>query len=309
MGSSKAEVAVSYDVSNEFFRLWLDERMNYTCGVYADLDADLKAGVVRPGLVDQSKLPDTGQKRTTLEDAQLEKLRVLSDYAHVKPGMTVLDIGCGWGADLEYQALVNKVGAAHGITLSEAQCAEIRRRNIPGVTADVRSYLDYEPAVKFDAIISICMMEHICSPEEARAGKSVDMYRNYFRLAHRWAKPGAFFGLQTILRNFVPRDRKDLKDIGWVTYEIFPGGITPRLEEIIAAVNPYWEVIEVKTRRLHYERTTWEWRKRLRDHEAHIRATWGGKVFDDYERYLSTCVKGFEKHYQSLAQYSLRRID
>jgi cyclopropane-fatty-acyl-phospholipid synthase len=309
MGSSKADVAVSYDVSNEFFRLWLDERMNYTCGVFADLEEDLRNGASRAGLVGVDKLPETGQRRPSLEESQLEKLRVLSGYAHVKPGSTVLDIGCGWGANVEYQALVNEVSAAHGITLSEAQCAEIRRRNIRGVTASVTSYLDYKPEVRFDAIISICMMEHICSPEEARDGKSIAMYRNYFKLAHQWTKPGAFFGLQTILRNFVPRDRQDLKDIGWVTYAIFPGGITPRLEEIIAAVNPYWEVMELKTRRLHYERTTWEWRKRLRDHQKQIRARWGDQVYEDYDRYLSTCVKGFEKHYQSLAQYSLRRID
>src|SRR5207248_11156125 len=129
------------------------------------------------------------------------------------------------------------------------------------------------------------MMEHIVSPQEARDGKSIPAYRNYFRLAHEWTKPGTYFGLQTILRNFVPRDRKDVKDIGWVTYEIFPGGITPRLEEIIAAVNPYWEVVEVKTRRLHYERTTWEWRKRLRDHEKQIRAQRGDKVYDDDDGY------------------------
>src|ERR1041384_7366883 len=119
-----------------------------------------------------------------------------------------------------------------------------------GARAEVGSYLHYKPAEKFDAIISICMMEHIVSPQEAREGKSVPAYRNYFRLAHEWTKPGSWFGLQTILRNFVPRDRQDVKDVGWVTYEIFPGGITPRLEVIIAAVNPYWEVMEVKTRRL-----------------------------------------------------------
>jgi cyclopropane-fatty-acyl-phospholipid synthase len=295
MGSTKADVAVSYDVSNEFFRLWLDERMNYTCAVYTDIEEELHGRPVTA--------------RPSLEQAELEKLRVLSEYAHVKPGMTVLDIGCGWGANVEYQALVNKVGAAHGITLSEAQCAEIRRRAVPNVHAQVCSYLDYKPGQKFDALISICMMEHICTPDEAREGKAVQMYRNYFRLAHEWTKPGAWFGLQTILRNFVPRDRNDVKNIGWVTYEIFPGGITPRLEDIIAAVNPYWEVIEVKTRRLHYQRTTGEWLKRLRDHEAQIRATWGDKTFDDYDRYLSTCVRGFDKHYQSLAQYALKRID
>jgi cyclopropane-fatty-acyl-phospholipid synthase len=296
MGSSKADIAVSYDVSNEFFRLWLDERMNYTSAVFDD---PATPGGARGEVVDPE---------LSLEQAQLNKLRILSDYAHVKPGMTVLDIGCGWGANLEYQALVNKA-KAHGITLSEAQCAEIRRRAVPGVTASVCSYLDYRPELKFDAIVSICMMEHIVSPLEARESKSVAAYRNYFRLAHEWTRPGAYFGLQTILRNFVPRDRQDVRDLGWVTYEIFPGGIVPRLEEIIAAVNPYWEVLEVKTRRLHYERTTFLWRERLRKNEAKIRATWGDKVFDDYDRYLSTCVTGFQKHYQSLAQYSLKRID
>ena len=296
MGSSKADIAVSYDVSNEFFRLWLDERMNYTSAVFDD---PATPGGARGEVVDPE---------LSLEQAQLNKLRILSNYAHVKPGMTVLDIGCGWGANVEYQALVNKA-KAHGITLSEAQCAEILRRAIPGVTASVCSYLDYRPELKFDAIVSICMMEHIVSPLEAREGKSVAAYRNYFRLAHEWTKPGAYFGLQTILRNFVPRDRQDVRDLGWVTYEIFPGGIVPRLEEIIAAVNPYWEVLEVKTRRLHYERTTFLWRERLRKNEAKIRATWGDKVFDDYDRYLSTCVTGFQKHYQSLAQYSLKRID
>jgi len=284
LGSSKADIAVSYDVSNEFFGLWLDERMNYTCGVFDG-------------------------KEISLEQAQLEKLRILSGFAHVSEQSTVLDIGCGWGANLEYQSTVNRVKAAHGITLSEAQCAEIHRRRLPNVTASVCSYLDYRPALKFDAVMSICMMEHIVSPAEAREGKSIPAYRNYFHLVHQWTRPGTYFGLQTILRNFVPRERQDVRDVGWVTYEIFPGGITPRLEEIISAVNPYWEVMEVKTRRLDYRQTTWHWRERLRRHESKIRQTWGDKVFDDYDRYLSTCIRGFEKHYQSLAQYSLKRID
>jgi cyclopropane-fatty-acyl-phospholipid synthase len=285
MGSSKADIAVSYDVSNEFFRLWLDESMSYTCGLFE------------------------GDETRTLEQAQRRKHEVLAGFAHLTHESSLLDIGCGWGANLEHQSRVTGVRKAHGITLSEAQCAEINRRGIPGVSAEVCSYLDYRPAEKFDAVISICMMEHIVSPQEARDGKSIPAYRNYFRLAHEWTKPGAWFGLQTILRNFVPRDRQDVKDVGWVTYEIFPGGITPRLEEIIAAVNPWWEVIEVKTRRLDYRQTTWHWRDRLRRNEAKIRASFGDKVYEDYDRYLSTCVRGFEKHYQSLAQYSLKRID
>jgi len=281
--SNQREVEVSYDVDNEFFRLWLDERMNYTCGLFEGTES--------------------------LEQAQINKLAWLHDAAHVRPSSSVLDIGCGWGANIEYLAQDRGVRDVHGITLSSAQHAEIKRRAIPGVTASCVSYLDYQPPVKFDSIISICMMEHIVTPAEARAGKAIDMYRNYFRLAHSWTKPGAWFGLQTILRNRVPRIAADVRDIGWVTYEIFPGGITPRLEEIISAVNPYWEVIEVKTRRLDYKRTCEHWLSRLRKHEALIKERWGTKLFTDYERYLSTCVRGFEMHYQSLAQYSLQRID
>ena len=281
--STQREVEVSYDVDNEFFRLWLDERMNYTCGLFEGTD--------------------------NLEEAQLKKLAWLHDAAHVRPESSVLDIGCGWGANIEYLAADRGVRDVHGITLSTAQHTEITRRAVPGVSATVVSYLDYKPPVKFDSIISICMMEHIVTPAQARAGKAIEMYRNYFRLAHEWSKPGAWFGLQTILRNRVPRIPADIRDLGWVTYEIFPGGITPRLEEIIAAVNPYWEVIEVKTRRLDYKRTTEQWLERMRKHEAFIKQHWGAQLFADYERYLSTCVRSFEMHYQSLAQYSLKRID
>ncbi len=287
MGSTQSDVEVSYDVSNDFFRLWLDERMNYTCGIF----------------------DDGAWHTTSLEEAQLRKLAWHHDSAHLTPEKRLLDIGCGWGANLEFQTTQKGVREAHGITLSRAQHAEIMARKMPGVTASVCSYVDYKPEQKFDALISICMMEHIASPEQARAGKHIELYRNYFRLCHEWTTPGAYFSLQTILRNRAPRTRQEIQDIGHSTYTIFPGGITPRLEDIIISVNPYWEIVEVKTRRTDYQKTCANWLMRLRDHEKEIRAHWGDTVFSDYDRYLSTCVNSFEKHYQSLAQYSLRRID
>jgi cyclopropane-fatty-acyl-phospholipid synthase len=281
--STEAEVAVSYDVGNEFFRLWLDRRMNYTCAVFDDTD--------------------------DLDEAQVAKLAALTDFAHIRPGSRVLDIGCGWGAALEYLAVDRGVHHAHGITLSQAQTAEVRRRKLPGVTVDCTDYRDFRPGQPFDALLSICMIEHVCTPEQARAGEHIAAYRDYFRRAWTWTRPGAWFGLQTILRNRVPRNRDDAVDVSWVTREIFPGGITPRMEDIVAAVNPYWEIVEVRTRREDYRRTTTLWRERLRTHEATIRDRWGDRVFEDYDRYLSTCIRAFARHYQSLAQWSLRRID
>ena len=89
--STKAEVEVSYDVDNEFFRLWLDERMNYTCGLFEGTDS--------------------------LEQAQLNKLAWLYDAAHVHKDASMLDIGCGWGANIEYLALNRGTKDVHGITL------------------------------------------------------------------------------------------------------------------------------------------------------------------------------------------------
>ncbi len=281
--STQEEVQVSYDVSNEFFRLWLDTRMNYTCGIFDETD--------------------------DLDKAQFNKLDKLYDYAHLDKDHSVLDIGCGWGANIQYLAEDRGVKDVHGITLSPAQHEEIKGRNIKGLTSHCVNYLNYKPENKFDAVISICMMEHIATPEQARSGEHIDLYRDYFRRAWEWTKPGAYFALQTILRNRAPRIRKDAQDIGWVTYEIFPGGISLRLEDVIMAVNPYWEVMEVTTRRLDYKRTCEKWLEGLQQNQALIREKWGDKVYDDYDRYLSTCVRGFEMHYQSLAQYSLKRID
>ncbi len=284
MGSSKDEVQVSYDVSNEFFRLWLDERMNYTCAVFES-------------------------ENQSLEAAQLAKLAILSDFAKVAPDKSVLDIGCGWGACLEYLATARGVKRAVGVTLSSAQAEEVNRRKLPGVSCVESDFMKWETSEKFDALVSICMMDHLCSPQEAREGKAVDIYRAYFKKCWEITRPGAWFGLQTILRNKTPRDKKDLEDIYFCTHVIFPGGLNPRLEDIIQAVNPYWEVMTVKQRRRDYQRTTAEWLRRMKGHEAHIRETWGDKVFDDYDRYLSTCVRAFDKFYSSLAQYELRRLD
>lgn len=282
--SNQEEVEVSYDVGNEFFRLWLDSKMNYTCGIWDGVD--------------------------NLEDAQNQKLEWLADAAKLTPEKRLLDIGCGWGANLEYQTQVRGVKDAVGITLSRSQAREVESRELPGVRAYVCDYRDFTPGdQKFDAIISICMMEHIATPDEVRDGRHIALYRDYFKKAWEWTNPGAWFGLQTILRNRVPRIKKDLEDIGFITYKIFPGGLSLRLEDIIKAVNPYWEVMEVRTRREDYEKTCQAWLDGLHKHEGYIRETWGDEVFEDYDRYLAGCVRAFHMHYQSLAQYALRRID
>jgi cyclopropane-fatty-acyl-phospholipid synthase len=280
MTSTQSDIDESYSVSNDFFRLWLDERMHYTSASY-----------------------ETGDE--SLEDAQLNKCRILYDYAEMNADKLVLDIGCGWGSNLAYLAS-RGVKRAHGITLSTAQVEYIEEQNHPGVTVWLQDYALYEPAEKYDALQSIEMIDHLCSPEQARRGMAVDLYREYFRKTAEWVKPGSTFGFQAILRDRVPRTRKDLEDLAFTADVIFPGGLNPRLEELVMAVRPYWEIEELRTQRVSYGKTTAEWLRRMRSHEAHIRERWGDQLFDDYERYLDTCVRAFDAHWSSDVQMKLR---
>jgi cyclopropane-fatty-acyl-phospholipid synthase len=283
MTSTQRDIEVSYDVSNEFFRLWLDENMHYTSASYL-----------------------TGDE--TLEQAQIQKCKILYDYAEMTPDKLVLDIGCGWGANLQYHVLDQGTKQAHGITLSPEQAKEIDRRELPGVTVHVVDYKDFDPTTKYDALQSIEMIDHLCSPAQAREGKAVDLYRAYFEKVSQWVNPGACFGFQAILRNVIPRRRKDLEDLQFTADVIFPGGLNPRLEELIMAAQPAWEVLEVRTQRASYGKTTGEWLRRMRAHEAHIRETWGDQLFEDYDRYLDTCVRAFANHWSSDVQMKLRKV-
>lgn len=281
--SDQRQVAVSYDVGNEFFRLWLDKRMSYTCGVFDNTD--------------------------DLDHAQVAKLNIMADYAKVTPDSRVLDLGCGWGANLEHLVLDRGVRQAHGITLSLAQYHEITARNLPRVTAECLSYTDFVPQHQFDAIISIGMIEHLATPEQTRNGEAVAIYRDLFRRAWQWSEPGSHFALQCGVRDRVPRQRGDIRDLAWLSNHIFPGGMDPRIEDVVCAVGPYWEVVQMRTRRLDYRLTCLHWRERLRAHENEIRERWGSTLFDEYDRYLSICIRAFEQRYQSLVQWSLRRVD
>ena len=122
----------------------------------------------------------------TLEAAQIQKCRILADYAEIEPDSLVLDIGCGWGANLEFLVRDRGVKRAHGITLSTAQCEWIHQKKLPGVTAMVCDYKDFSPREElYDALISIEMIDHLCSPEQSRKGLAIELYRTYLRKSPR----------------------------------------------------------------------------------------------------------------------------
>lgn len=283
MTSKHEDIEVSYSVSNDFFKLWLDEDMHYTSGSYL-----------------------TGDE--TLEQAQIQKAEILSNYAELTPDKHVLDIGCGWGSYLAYAIQVRKVRKATGITLSTEQLAWCKDRNLPNTEFLLQDFNTWEPKEKFDAVVSIEMVDHMVSPAQARAGQAVDIYRAYFKRVHSWMKPGTSFGFQAILRDRVPRNRKDLEDLQFTADVIFPGGLNPRIEELVTASTRYFEIEELRTQRIGYRNTTAEWLRRLQANEALIRQKWGDQVYNDYDRYLSTCVKAFNNWWSSDVQFKLRAL-
>ena len=283
MTSTQEQIDLSYSVSNDFFQLWLDENMHYTSAVFT-------------------------REGQSLEEAQENKARILYDFAEMDSSKTILDIGCGWGSMVDH-AVRRGVKRADGITLSTEQLAWAKDRKLPNANFILCDYQDYAPAEPYDGLVSVEMIDHLCSPAQAKEGKAVEIYRKYFNKCAEWVRPGSCFGFQAILRNRIPRTRKDLLDLQFTADIIFPGGLNPRLEELIMAVNPRWEIEELHTRRTHYGRTTAEWLRRMRANEALIRSRWGDQVFDDYDRYLSTCVTAFAAHWSSDVQMKLRRID
>ncbi|NOY26823.1 MAG: class I SAM-dependent methyltransferase [Oligoflexia bacterium] len=284
MTSKHQDIEVSYSVSNDFFKLWLDKNMHYTSASYLTGDEDLV-------------------------QAQEQKAAILHDYGEITPDSLVLDIGCGWGSFLEYIVTRRGVKEAHGVTLSTQQLAWIHDKHLPQIKTWLQDFNTWEPDWLYDAIVSIEMVDHICSPAQARQGKAVSLYRDYFRRAHKLLKPGGVFACQAILSDRVPRNRKDLEDLAFTADIIFPGGRNPRLEELIMAVRPYFEIEELRTQRASYRRTTKLWWDGLKAHQAQIRETFGDQLYEDYDRYLGTCVRCFDQHWSSDVQLKLRRCD
>ena len=282
MTSTQQEIDVSYSVSNDFFKLWLDENMHYTSAAWDREDM-------------------------TLEEAQENKARVLYDFAELDASKTVLDIGCGWGSAIECMSRYG-IKEGHGITLSTEQVAYCNERNIPNAKFWLQDYALFTPPIKYDGLVSIEMIDHLCSPAQARRGEAVNLYRAYFNKLAEWVEPGACFGFQAILRNRIPRARKDLEDLAFTADIIFPGGLNPRIEELIQAISPSWELETLIMRRKDYRKTTNEWWQRLQKHEATIRERWGDQVYVDYDRYLGTCVRAFDNHWSGDVQMKLRRI-
>ena len=231
--NSKKNVSYHYDVGNDFYSLWLDPTLTYSCAYFK-------------------------KEEDTLERAQLQKYEYISKKLQLKQGETLVDMGCGWGGMMFYAAK-NYGVRCEGYTLSENQynyvLEEIKKRNLANF---VKVYLkDYRMAEgKFDKFVSIGMFEHV--------GKK--FYPVFFDMVKKILKPGGIGLLQTI------GSSKDKPADPWITKYIFPGGFIPALQVIINIMNQKDLVFfDIEDLRIHYGKTLEKWIEGFEENIGEVR--------------------------------------
>jgi len=252
-----------YDVGREFYRLWLDPSMTYSCAMWEAED-------------------------DTLAAAQERKLQYHLDAIGAIRASSVLDIGCGWGSILERLVKAHGVERAVGLTLSDDQADVVERCGHPGVEVHRTSWMDYEPDTRFDGIISIGAFEHFATPEDSPAERA-SVYREFFTRCRSWLTDDAALSLQTIA--YANMSRSDAS--AFIQQEIFPNADLPTLAEITTAAEGIFEVRSVRNDRLDYARTVEAWARELRRHRDEAIAVVGPDMVARYETYLKHSAFGF----------------
>ncbi|MDR3489774.1 MAG: cyclopropane-fatty-acyl-phospholipid synthase [Bradyrhizobium sp.] len=282
--ANKKNVHYHYDLSNEFYALFLDPEMVYSCGYFTDWNNDLAT-------------------------AQRDKLDMICRKLRLQPGESLLDIGCGWGA-LVCHAAEHFGVRAHGVTLAEEQFAYAREKVArlglaDRVTLELRDHSAVEGS--FDKIASIGMFEHV---GEAN-------HRAYFESVNRLLKPGGLYLHHSIAlrapayERFRRGRRRDRAAAGAIGRYIFPGGELDHLGMSIANLEHHgFEVHDVEAWREHYARTTRHWHDRLSANRAAAEREVGSEKTRLWIAYLAVVSIAFTQGtigiFQTLASRRVR---
>jgi cyclopropane-fatty-acyl-phospholipid synthase len=283
-GASPQAISHHYDVENDFYALWLDPSMTYSCALW------------------------DGDHDDSLEAAQRRKLDYLLRECTPNPGFTLLDIGCGWGSAMTRALDTHHASRATGLTLSRAQATYVEALADERLDVRVADWTDFEPDGTFDAIVSIGAMEHFVKFGWRREDR-VAAYRRFFESCHGWLKPGGKLALQAIGKGNAPLDDRGAEDVIFIAQHIFPESDLPKLSELTHACERSFEVVRVRNDRLHYAKTCRAWLNRLESCRSQAVGLVGREKCEQYERYLMASSRQFEHGHANLYRVTLQRVD
>jgi cyclopropane-fatty-acyl-phospholipid synthase len=284
--SAAPEIQFHYDVGNDFYALWLDRRMMYTCAYFR-------------------------REGDSLETAQLAKIEHVCRKLRLRPGEKLLDVGCGWGGLIIHAAKHYGVEAL-GITLSAAQ-AELARERIAreGLSdrckVELLDYRDLPETRKFDKIVSVGMMEHVTETDQPQ----------YFEIAYRALNPGGLFLNHFIVSNVTARRKDGLRErvSGWlwrrdafIDKYVFPDGRLVALgNPILKGEHAGFETRDVESLREHYALTLRCWLRGLEANKDKAIALVGDKTYRVWRLYMSAAANSFSTGAINVVQTLLSR--
>ncbi|NYS24655.1 class I SAM-dependent methyltransferase [Rhodobacteraceae bacterium 2376] len=270
MPRARRNVAHHYDLSGDFYDLFLDQDRQYSCAYFHD-------------------------ESDSLEAAQAQKKAHIARKLLLRPGMRVLDIGCGWGGMA--LTLARDHGAqVLGITLSEEQHRHATARAAREGLGDQVQFrlMDYRAVTgQFDRVVSVGMFEHVGAPH----------YRAYFGTLRARLAPDGVALVHSIGRAEPPGSTNP-----WIDRYIFPGGYVPAMSEVLAAIEQegLWTT-DIEVWRLHYAHTLRHWHDRFRANEDRVRAMFDDRFCRMWRYYLVGCEQTFRFNTQCVFQFQLAR--
>jgi len=278
------DVQAHYDLSDDFFRLFLDPTQTYSCAYF-----------VREGM--------------SLEEAQIAKIDLALSKLDLRPGMTLLDVGCGWGATLLRAAEQFDVNVV-GLTLSKNQAGHVEKLLAASPSARTKRVVlggweQFDEPV--DRIVSIGAFEHF--------GR--DRYDDFFRFAHNALPDDGTMLLHTITAASaeemkelnIPITMTLIRFIKFILTDIFPGGFLPRnLEVKQRAEAGGFQIAKVQSLRPHYATTLDIWAEALKSRRDEAIAIQSEEVYDNYMKYLTGCADLFRAGNTDVCQFTLQKI-
>ncbi len=263
----KRQIQTHYDLGNDFYKLWLDDTMTYTCAYY--------------------RTPND-----TLEQAQRQKIDHVLRKLQLQKGHEFVDIGCGWG-HLVVRAAKLYGAKGLGVTLSHEQykfATELAEREGVADLATFKemNYRDLLPNKKlYDRVVSVGILEHV----------GTGNHRQYFDVVNGLLKPGGV----SVVHSITQQIERTMP--AWIDKYIFPGGYIPSMREIVALMPKYgFRVTDMENLRPHYALTLEEWLRRFEKHLPAITAMYDERFVRMWRLYLAGSISGFRDGESDLMQ-------